>query len=236
MWRATQGPALSSITAGLSSAKSIFLVPLSQDGVTFRQHSSTGVCDIQATRLIPSASHYSVSDNMKSLSTGKYRSTVARFSFRHRMRAPEQCKSMCNDLKALKRDASRVLREVKKIRRSRDVSFFEDAALNQAKHDCLHLVLKHLLVGHNGQPCPAGPRPVVNPAARARWRLARHRSQWPIEQFREHVATAMSWVVDVIGVPPVSIVKPSQSAELSAAATLPTPTLMDTTGVQSLRL
>jgi hypothetical protein len=152
------------------------------------------------------------------------------------MRAPEKCKRMCDDLKALQRDASRVLREVKKIRRSRDVSFFEDAALNRVKHDCLHLVLKHLMVGHSGQPCPAGPRPVVDPAARARWRSARRCSQRPIEPFREHLATAMSWLVGIIGVPPVSIVTPRQSAEHSASANLPAPTLVDSSGAQSLRL
>jgi hypothetical protein len=152
------------------------------------------------------------------------------------MRGPHKCKSMCEDLKALQRDASRVLREVKKIRRSRDVSFVEDAALNQVKHHYLHRVVKHLLVGHGGRPCPAGPRPVVNPVTRLRWRSARHLGQWPVDQFREQVASALSWVVEVLGVPPVSIVKPSQSAEDSAAAALPAPTLMDSTGAQSLRL
>src|SRR5258707_7672282 len=150
---------------------------------------------------------------MKSLSTAKYRSTVATFSLRHRMRAPQKCNCMCEDLTALRRNAARVLREVKRIRRSRDVPFFEDAALNQAKHSSLHLVLKHLMIGHNGQPCPAGPRPVVNPKAHLRWRSARHVSQWPIDELRENIAQAMSWLVEIVRVPPVSIVKPSQSAE-----------------------
>jgi hypothetical protein len=141
---------------------------------------------------------------------------------------------MCEDLKALRRDASRVLREVKKIRRARDVSFFEDAALNQAKHNSLHLVLKHLMIGHHGQPCPAGLRPIVNPAAYARWKSTRHYPQWPIDGLRENVAQAMSWLVEIIGVPPVSIFKSSQSAQ--PAASLPTPTYMDSSGPQSLRL
>jgi hypothetical protein len=140
---------------------------------------------------------------------------------------------MCEDLKALRRNAARVLREVKKIRRARDVSFFEDAALNQAKHNSLHLVLKHLMIGHNGQPCPAGPRPIVNPAAYARWKSTRHYSQWPIDELRENIAQAMSWIVEIIHVPPVSIVKPSQSAQ--PAGSLPTPTFVDST-TQSLRL
>jgi len=57
-----------------------------------------------------------------------------------------------------------------------------------------------------------------------------------MDQFREHIATAMSWFVEVLGVPPVSIVKPSQSAESVAAGALPGPTLIDANGAQSLRL
>jgi hypothetical protein len=45
--------------------------------------------------------------------------------------AGEKC--MCTELDALKREAVRVFREVKKIRRSRDVSFHEDAELNREK-------------------------------------------------------------------------------------------------------
>jgi hypothetical protein len=71
---------------------------------------------------------------------------------------------MCAELDALKRDAVHVFREVKKIRRSRDVSFYEDAELNGEKHKSVNAVLKHLLVGHQGKPCPAGDRPIVSPA------------------------------------------------------------------------
>jgi hypothetical protein len=42
---------------------------------------------------------------------------------------------MCEELKTLKREAVLVFREVKKIRRSRDVSFYEDAELNREKHN-----------------------------------------------------------------------------------------------------
>ena len=41
---------------------------------------------------------------------------------------------MCEELQSLKRDAVRVIRTVQKIRRSRDVSFYEDAELNGMKH------------------------------------------------------------------------------------------------------
>lgn len=72
-------------------------------------------------------------------------------------------RNMCAELDALKRDAGKVLRELKNIRRSRDVSFYEDAELNRRKRESLNAVLKHLLVGHDGKPCPAGDRPIVRP-------------------------------------------------------------------------
>jgi hypothetical protein len=70
---------------------------------------------------------------------------------------------MCVELNALKREAVHVFREVKKIRRSRDVSFYEDAELNGEKHKSINAVIKHLLVGHEGKPCPSGDRPIVSP-------------------------------------------------------------------------
>jgi hypothetical protein len=74
---------------------------------------------------------------------------------------PPQQKFMCDKLQSLKREAVLVIREMRKIRRSRDVSFLEDAELNSKKHQSLNAVLKHLLAGHGGQPCPAGDRPIV---------------------------------------------------------------------------
>jgi hypothetical protein len=68
---------------------------------------------------------------------------------------------MCAELDALKRKAVNVLREVRKIRRSRDVSFYEDAELNGEKYKGINAVIRHLLVGHEGKPCPAGDRPIV---------------------------------------------------------------------------
>jgi hypothetical protein len=69
---------------------------------------------------------------------------------------------MCAELEALKREAVHVSREVRKIRRSRDLSFFEDAELNGKKHKSINAVIRHLLVGHEGRPCPAGDRPIVS--------------------------------------------------------------------------
>ena len=76
---------------------------------------------------------------------------------------------MCAELDRLKHDAGQVLREVRKIRRSRDVSFQEDAELNRRKRESINAVLKHLLVGHDGKPCPAGDRPIGCPA-RSGWK------------------------------------------------------------------
>jgi hypothetical protein len=75
---------------------------------------------------------------------------------------PSAGKNMCEELKTLKREAAYVLRAVKSIRRSRDLSFYEDAELNREKHHILNAVLKHLLAGHGGKPCPAGDRPIVS--------------------------------------------------------------------------
>jgi len=69
---------------------------------------------------------------------------------------------MCEELMTLKREAVQVFREVKKIRRSRDVSFYEDGKLNREKQKSLNALLKHLLVGHEGKPCPGGDRPIVS--------------------------------------------------------------------------
>jgi hypothetical protein len=77
---------------------------------------------------------------------------------------------MCQELETLKLKAAQVLRTVKKIRRSRDVSFYEDAQLVHEKHNSLNAVLKHLLVGHEGKPCPAGDRPIVSLAKAAQLR------------------------------------------------------------------
>jgi hypothetical protein len=76
---------------------------------------------------------------------------------------------MCEELQLLKREAVRAIRRIKQIRRARDISFFEDTELNRVKRASLQIVLKHLLVGHEGLPCPAGERPIVSPVAIPRW-------------------------------------------------------------------
>ncbi len=75
---------------------------------------------------------------------------------------------MCEELKALKCEAGAVLRRLRQIRRSRDISFYEDAELTRLKHASVNAVVKHLLVGHNGQPCPSGDRPIVSAVQKAK--------------------------------------------------------------------
>jgi hypothetical protein len=71
---------------------------------------------------------------------------------------------MCEELDSLKREAVHVFREVRNIRRSTDLSFYEDAELNGERHKSINAMIKHLLVGHAGKPCPAGDRPIVSQA------------------------------------------------------------------------
>jgi hypothetical protein len=75
---------------------------------------------------------------------------------------------MCAELDALKREAADVSRQLRTFRRSKDVSFHEDAELNGEKSKSINAMIRHLLVGHEGKPCPAGARPIVSPD-RLRW-------------------------------------------------------------------
>jgi hypothetical protein len=75
---------------------------------------------------------------------------------------------MCAELDTLKREAADVSRQLRKIRRSKDVSFDEDAELNGEKCKSINAMIRHLLVGHEGRPCPSGARPIVSPD-RLRW-------------------------------------------------------------------
>ena len=77
-------------------------------------------------------------------------------------------RTMCEELQTLKRKAVHVIRITRKIRRSRDLTFYEDAELAHKKHSSLNAVLKHLLAGHEGKPCPSGDRPIVR-SAKTNW-------------------------------------------------------------------
>jgi hypothetical protein len=69
----------------------------------------------------------------------------------------------CEALNQLRSEAMAALCEAKKIRRSRDVSIQEDAELSRESHRRIDALIKHLLAGHDGLPCPAGDRPIVGP-------------------------------------------------------------------------
>jgi hypothetical protein len=68
----------------------------------------------------------------------------------------------CEVLNKLKADAIAAFAEGKRIRWCRDISFQEDAELTCEAYRRTDALLKHLLVGHDGEPCPAGDRPIVS--------------------------------------------------------------------------
>lgn len=70
-------------------------------------------------------------------------------------------KVQCDDLNQLKKEAISTFQEAREIRRSKDISFYEDAQLTRGEHKKIDELVKHLLAGHGGKPCPAGDRPIV---------------------------------------------------------------------------
>lgn len=83
-------------------------------------------------------------------------------------------KAQCPELDRFRREAAAALLEAKRTRRTRDVSIFEDAELSRESHRRIDALIKHLLAGHDGAPCPAGDRPIVKRAmANDESRLAR---------------------------------------------------------------
>jgi hypothetical protein len=73
-----------------------------------------------------------------------------------------QRERMCEEHDRLRADAIAALAEAKRVRRERDISFEEDAELSREAYRRTDALLKHLLVGHDGEPCPAGSRPIVS--------------------------------------------------------------------------
>jgi hypothetical protein len=76
-------------------------------------------------------------------------------------------KARCEELDRFRREAAAALLEAKKIRRTRDLSIHEDVELSRESHRRIDALIKHLLAGHNGTPCPAGDRPIVKNRAHA---------------------------------------------------------------------
>jgi len=71
-------------------------------------------------------------------------------------------KPLCEELNKLNADAIAAFAEAKRIRRQRDVSFHEDAELSRDGHRRIDALVKHLLAGHDGEPCPNGDRPIIS--------------------------------------------------------------------------
>ena len=68
---------------------------------------------------------------------------------------------VCEDLNRIKLEAIAALHTARNTRRTRDLSFHEDVELTRDEHEKIDALLKHLLAGHDGKPCPAGERPIV---------------------------------------------------------------------------
>ena len=82
-------------------------------------------------------------------------------------------KTLCEELNKLNADAIAAFAEAKRIRRQRDVSFHEDAELSRDGHRRVDALVKHLLVGHDGAPCPDGDRPIISIATSAGMKTSR---------------------------------------------------------------
>jgi hypothetical protein len=84
-------------------------------------------------------------------------------------------KPVCEELERFRCEAASTLLEAKRIRLSRDVSIHEDVDLSREEHRRIYALIRHLLVGHDGNACPAGDRPIVKagtpelPARTHRW-------------------------------------------------------------------
>ncbi len=79
-------------------------------------------------------------------------------------------KVVCEEHNRLRHEAVAAVLEARKIRWNSDLSFYQDSELSRDEHKKIDALLKHLLVGHDGKPCPGGDRPIVmtfNPKDRA---------------------------------------------------------------------
>jgi hypothetical protein len=78
-------------------------------------------------------------------------------------------KIRCNELGLLKRATASAILGARRIRLSRDVSIYEDAELCREGHRRIYVLIKHLLVGHDGSACPAGDQPIVTATKPEPW-------------------------------------------------------------------
>jgi hypothetical protein len=71
-------------------------------------------------------------------------------------------RTLCEQLDRIRQEIVCTFQEARKIRRSKDLSFSEDAELTRSEHKKIDELVRHLLAGHDGEPCPAGDRPIIN--------------------------------------------------------------------------
>ena len=75
--------------------------------------------------------------------------------------------SRCELLDQLQRDAVEAILCAKQMRRSKDVSLYEDSELCREQRRKIDAFISHLLAGHDGKSCPSGDRPIIgDPEAR----------------------------------------------------------------------
>jgi hypothetical protein len=68
--------------------------------------------------------------------------------------------SECEELLRLRGEAKVALLQASRIRR---FGHFADTELQKEAQRKTDALIKHLLAGHDGKPCPAGDRPIVKP-------------------------------------------------------------------------
>jgi hypothetical protein len=94
---------------------------------------------------------------------------------------PMSHKQSCEELNRIKLEAISALHSARNTRRSRDLSFHEDVEITRAEHNKIDALVKHLLAGHDGDPCPAGDRPIIGIAPHPNAQpLARDQAQQPL--------------------------------------------------------
>jgi hypothetical protein len=76
-------------------------------------------------------------------------------------------RTRCEFLDQIRQEIVSTFQEARKIRRSKDLSFSEDTELTRSEHKKIDELVRHLLAGHDGDPCPAGDRPIIGGPNRA---------------------------------------------------------------------
>jgi len=90
-----------------------------------------------------------------------YQRTIVQFELGYRIMTLVTTTINCEELELLKSKAASAFLEAQGVRFSRDVSVYEDAELYREWNQLVFAVIKHLLVGHDGDACPAGSRPII---------------------------------------------------------------------------